>query len=691
MQRLKYTAERFTFVHWNKEDIKRELETLLQETRDAYEVIKNIPAEERTFENTPYALNTSHHGFWRSHVINLLMNVSPSEEIRNVAAQELEKFEKALVDIEYDQDIYRALKEYAALEEEIFPSGHLVGDRWMPSTTGRQRDAGRENLSQSDKKLLSDMLREYRRMGFDLPKEEQAKLKENLKKISELSTRFQKNINDYQDSIIVTREELDGLPEHYIHHLRQDESGNYLVTLEYPDLHPFMENAKNAEKRRELSLKYLRKGGPENISLAQELLRLRHENALLLGYPNHAAYRIETKMAKQTETVMYFLNTLTERIAPALKQELALLTEKKRQLTSNHKTSLEHSELAYLTNQHKKELHGIDTEKLREYFPFSQVKEGLFGVYQQLFSLRFERIPHIKLWHTDAALYAVKPADRNDEILAYFILDLYPREGKYGHAAAFNMISGHTTTYQGKQYVTPLACMVANFPKPGSDHDSLMSHDEIETFFHEFGHILHEILTQVAHISQSGFSVAWDFVETPSQMFESWAWDKDVLRSLSSHYQTGEVLPDKTIDQLIASRHHMTALSTMRQLCYTLLDMQLHTEQQNLEADPNLVYNQLYEQSFSIPFPKNTSLISGFGHFAGGYDAGYYGYLWARVYAADLFSVFQKEGVLNEATGKRFLETLLSQGSSDEEMNLVKAFLGREPSQDAFLKELGIK
>lgn len=663
MERLKYTAEHFAFVHWNKEDIKRELRIALREKRRDYKKIKSIPPEERTFENTPYALDASHHGLWRSHIINLLMNISPSEEIRNVAAQELEKFEKALVDIEYDKDIYRALKEYAEKGEP---------------------------LEKADHKLLKDVLREYRRMGFDLPEEKQTKLKENLKKLSKLSNRFQKNINDYKDYIVVTREELTGLPEHYINHLRRDETGNYLVTLEYPDLHPFMENAENAEKRRELSEKHLRKGGPKNIALAQELLRLRHENALLLGYPHHAAYQIEPKMAKTPEAVLQFLHELTERVTPALQKELSLLEHTKQTLLKNKKATLEHSDFAYLVNQHKKELHGIDKEKLREYFPFSRVKEGMFGVYQTLFSVRFERVPDIKLWHADAELYAVKPADRDDEILAYFILDLYPREGKYGHAAAFNMISGHATTYQGKKYVTPLACMVANFPKPGQDHDSLMSHDEIETFFHEFGHILHEILTQVAHISQSGFSVAWDFVETPSQMFESWAWDKQVIRSLSSHYQTGEALPDKTINQLIASRSHMAALWTMRQLCYTLFDMRLHTETRNREEDPNLVYTQLYEQYFGIPFPKNTSILSGFGHFAGGYDAGYYGYLWARVYAADLFSVFQKDGALNEATGKRFLETLLSKGSSDEEMNLVKAFLGREPLQEAFLKELGL-
>lgn len=662
MQRLSYTPSHFAFAHWGPEDISRELQIVLQEKKTAYTQIKNTPAEERTFENTPYALNASRHGLWRSHAINLLMNVSPDQVIRESAATELEKFEQALIEIEYDPGIYRALQEYALQNEP---------------------------LHGADQKLLSDLLRDYRRMGFDLPEAKRIQLTDNLKKISELSTRFQKNINDYQDAITVTRDELTGLSDHYIDHLRRDAAGHYLVTLAYPDLHPFMENATNAEKRQELSEKYLRKGGPENISLAQELLRLRAENAHLLGYPHHAAYKIEPKMAHTPETVFRFLNELTTRVAPALKQDLALLQEKHQALTGKEGASLKHSDLAYLIHQHKKELYDLDTEALRAYFPFSQVKAGLFHVYQTLFSLRFERVTDIPLWHSDAELYAVKSLQNTDEILAYFILDLYPRDGKYGHAAAFNILSGHTTTYQGTDYITPVACMVANFPSPTEKTESLLSHAEIETFFHEFGHILHEILTEAVHISQSGFSVAWDFVETPSQMFESWAWDKDVLRSLSLHYQTKAPLPEKLIDQLIASRHHMAALSTMRQLCFALFDMRLHTETRNPDRDPNLVYTDLYETSFSIPFPKNTSLLSGFGHFAGGYDAGYYGYLWARVYAADLFSVFQKEGVLNPETGKRFLTTLLTQGSSMEELTLVHHFLGREPSQDAFLKELG--
>lgn len=656
-----YTKKDFQWTQWSAQDIKRLVPKIVEHKKERYAEIKKIPKEKRTFENTIYAIEaSSYETNPLLYQIELLMNVSPDKTIRETAKSTLDVLRKKLIDITYDEKIYRAVKEYGEKKEK------LVGE---------------------DKKLLKDMVLGYRRMGFELSPAKRKIFQSNIKKLTLLSQQFQKNINDYRDHIVLSLSETKGLPESYLARLHRDKKGNYVVTLEYPDSGPFMENAENADKRRELADKNSRKGGEKNLVLARKILTLRKKNAALLGYKNYAEYKIEDKMARRPSHVYSFLQELMPKLALIAKKELTELTHLKRKLTNNKHAVLAYYDLAYYANQLKKKRFAVNDEELRKYFPFWKVKQGIFEIYQDLLGVRFEQVHGYPLWHKDVELYAVKAP--HGAVISYFLLDLYPREGKYTHACASEVIDGRLVSYKDKsEYTPPLACMIANFTKPVNDTPSLLSHSEVETFFHEFGHVMHFVLTQASYASQSGFHTAWDFVEAPSQMLENWTWEEKALKMLSLHYETKKPLPDTLLKNLLKTRKFMIGYDSLRQLVFALFDMEIHTRK-TVKSFPK-TYHTLVNQWVEVsPSPKSLFPAS-FGHFAGGYDAGYYGYMWSRVYAADMFTRFKKEGLLNPRTGRDYRTWILEKGGSRKEMELVKGFLGRNPNNKAFLKEIGL-
>ena len=318
------------------------------------------------------------------------------------------------------------------------------------------------------------------------------------------------------------------------------------------------------------------------------------------------------------------------------------------------------------------------------------VKKGVFEVYSKLFSIKFERVKNFSLWHEDVEFYKIKEGKNT---IAYFGLDMYPREGKYGHAAVFEIQDSYQKMIGKKVvYVPPIVCMVSNIQKPTRKNPSLMSHDEVETFFHEFGHIMHQCLCKVKYSSQTSFKVSWDFVEAPSQMLENWVWNRDILKILSCHYKTKEKMPDHLIDALIKSKKHFSGYDATRQFCLALFDMLVHTNK-SFKSEKNLVslWKKTMENWIDIKVSPKNLQPAGFAHiFGGGYSAGYYGYMWSKVYALDMFERFKKEGVLNKKTGKDYKNWILKNGASKKEMDIVRGFLGRKPSSKAFLKDLGI-
>ncbi|MCH8889126.1 Zn-dependent oligopeptidase [Patescibacteria group bacterium] len=656
MERRKYTKKDFKWVNWTPKDINRISREIIVAKKKAYKKIKQIKVQDRTFENTIIAIESSDYDdLPNMHRMGLLKNVHPKSDVRLHALKAIIKLDKAFTDIEYDEEMYKAVQSVKAKKEK---------------------------LKDEDKKLFSDMLRGYKRMGFGLPKAARKKIQKNSKLLSQYENQFEKNINDYEDHILLNKDELGGLPENFVKGLARSKSGKYKVSLDYPDIGPFLQHSDNAKKRELLAHKNLKKGGARNAVLLQKMISLRKENAKLLGYRNHVDYKVEVRMAKRDTIVKKFLEDLIHKTERKIEKDLIRLENAKKKHTKNKSVKILYFDVAYYANILRKEKYNIDPEKVREYFPFKQVMKGTFLIYSKLFSVKFKRVTQVPLWHKDAELYEVRNLDGS--IRSYFMLDLFPRHGKYGHACAVDVVPGYLKP--NGTYNTPMACMIANFNKSRKGVPSLLSHNEVETFFHEFGHIMHYVLTTAEHASQSGFNTTWDFVEAPSQMLENWVWESAPLKKLSRHYKTRAPFPKSMLDSLIKAKQFMVIYNTMRQLILSYTDFLIHTK---YPKDPNALYRTLVKKYVHIDIPKDNLYCAGWGHLSE-YDGGYYGYLWALVYAADMFTRFKKEGVLNARVGRDYKEMILEKGGSADEYEMVKDFLGRKPNNKAFLKEIGL-
>lgn len=668
MKRTEYTKADFTWSHWTPTDIKRVVPQLLTLKKARFTAIKKIKNTERTFENTVYALDASYDGISdAASQINILQEASPDKAVRTAAQQAIKTLEKSLIAIERDPQIWKALKEYEA-------------GAWKQE---------RKNLSPVEHKLFHDILLDFKRMGFDLPPQKQVRLKKIDQEISRLGSEFGKNINNHKDHIVVPEADMAGLPDIYKQGLKRDEKGRFVITLAYPDYIPFMEFAHSEAHRKALAEKYSQKGGAQNLKILEKLVTLRREKAKLLGYKNYADYRTEPRMAKSGDVAFGFINSLFKRTQKGGKADLAELRALKQQETKDSRAVLHPYDISYYGHKLRKMRFNLNSEEVREYFPLERVLGGTLEIYSRLFGVKFQELTgteRIELWHPDVKLYKILTT--NNETFAYFAIDLHPREGKYGHACVLNVIDGRSRTFMGDEYVTPFAVMLTNFAKPTETIPSLLSHGEAETFLHEFGHIMHCTLTKARYASQSGSHTAWDFVEAPSQMFENWGWNKQSLKLLSSHYKTGKPLPEKILTNLLKSERHMLRYATLRQTVLATLDLKLHTENKTLK--PNKLYAKITENYTGMKVSPKSLFPADFSHLAGSYDAGYYGYLWSKVYATDMFTRFAHEGILNKKTGADYRKAILEQGGSKPEIELVKEFLGRKPNNKAFLKEIGI-
>jgi thimet oligopeptidase len=670
MTTVPLTPKDFKWVTMTPKDMEKKAKEYIDHKKKIYSEIKKILPENRTFLNTVYALERCDDifdAFFSK--MGLLSEVSPKKEVRDAAHRVASDMSSRLVDIEYDRDLFISLVEYY--------EGNFSDEK--------------KSLRKEDIKLLEETLREYRRMGFDLPDDKQKKLKVLLKKVSKLSIVFRQNINDYQDYILCTHEELKGLSERFITSLPKHANGKYIVSLQYPHLFPFMAEAENRKKREELALKNLQKGGKKNLKIIEELVSLRHEIAIILGYKHHADFRTENRMAKNAKTVDTFQGDLLKTLAPLAKKDAQVL---RTHATSLGIKKLEHYDVSFVATSLKKKEYDLDPETIRSYFPRNHVTQELFSLCERLFSININKIT-VPLWHKDVEMYQISDTSANAKgaLIGYFALDLFPREGKFGHAAMFDVIVSHEVGYKHDEYCAPFSTMVCNFPLPSKEGKkivpSLLSLGEVETLFHEFGHLLHMTLSKARLESQAGASVAWDFVETPSQIMENWVWNKEMLKKLSSHYVTGKQMDDSMIARIIEGKTFQSAYFYTRQLIQGKLDLDLHTGK---VKDARLAYRKMNKMYFNVELPEKETLFpAGFGHLVG-YDAGYYSYLWALVYACDAFESFKTKGnkniLTNTEVGMKWRKEVLEKGSSEDESKLIKAFLGRVPSNKAFLKEV---
>ena len=618
-----------------------------------------IPQAERTFENTIMGYERAFDNYGNAlGMSGFLSYVSTDKKFRDAANDLQMQISQYMVDVATRRDVYKAIREYTDTNPRLDPV---------------------------QAKLVKEMLIGFKNSGMDLNDADLEKFKALNKEKAEYIIKFDKNIQEYKDPLAVTQEQLQGLGEDYIQKLSKTDDGKYLVTLDYPDYVPFMQNADDEQARKELEFKFNRRGGQENVDLLEKTLTLRREIARLLGYKNHAELRLEDRMAKNPKTVMAFLKDLQKKLKPLGKKEDKEMIAYKNSKTGKNSRTLYSWESGYWSNKFRKENLELDSEKIKEYFPSQVVIDGMLDLFGGVFGITFEPVD-IPVWHPDVKAFKIKDK-ASGELVAYFYMDLYPREGKYKHAACFGLVEGEEK--QDGTYQIPFVAIVANLNKPSGDTPSLLKHSEVETLFHEFGHVLHNALTKAKYSAFSGTSVSWDFVEAPSQMLERWAWDPQVLKKISKHYQTGESLPDDLIKRMIAAKNFGAGGMYLRQDFFAQYDMTLHTA--DTTPDTTKLYFELTKKIRGLPLTKGTIPQASFGHIMGGYDAGYYGYLWSEVIAEDFFGEFKKNGIFNPETGLKFRREILEKGGTLDEEKMVENFLGRPADNKPFLKSIGLE
>lgn len=618
-----------------------------------------IPQAERTFDNTIMGYERAFDNYGNAlGMSGFLSYVSTDKKFRDAANDLQMQISQYMVDVATRRDVYKAIREYTDTNPKLDPV---------------------------QAKLVKEMLIGFKNSGMDLNDADLEKFKALNKEKAEYIIKFDKNIQEYKDPLAVTQEQLKGLGEDYIQKLAKTEDGKYLVTLDYPDYVPFMQNADDEQARKELEFKFNRRGGQENVELLEKTLTLRREIAHLLGYKNHAEQRLEDRMAKNPKTVMTFLKDLQKKLKPLGKKEDKEMIAYKNSKTGKNSRTLYSWESGYWSNKFRKENLELDSEKIKEYFPSQVVIDGMLDLFGGVFGITFEPVD-IPVWHPDVKAFKIKDK-ATGELVAYFYMDLYPREGKYKHAACFGLVDGEEK--QDGTYQIPFVAIVANLNKPSGDTPSLLKHGEVETLFHEFGHVLHNALTKAKYSAFSGTSVSWDFVEAPSQMLERWAWDPQVLKKISKHYKTGEPLPDELIKRMIAAKNFGAGGMYLRQDFFAQYDMTLHTA--DTTPDSTKLYFELTKKIRGLPLTKGTIPQASFGHIMGGYDAGYYGYLWSEVIAEDFFGEFKKHGIFNPETGLKFRREILEKGGTLDEEKMVENFLGRPADNKPFLKSIGLE
>ncbi|MFA6030718.1 MAG: M3 family metallopeptidase [Elusimicrobiota bacterium] len=639
-----------------------------------------------------------------------LSQVSTEKAVRDASRRCEVEASKFMLDVYMREDLYKAMK--AAM-------------------------ARGEALNEEDSRLAQQTLKAFKDNGLDLPAKERARYKGIQQKLVDLGTAFEERMAETKDFVLMRREQLEGLPESYIarvqaHLLTEKQleglpkafiqerlvkvGEKYLLTrdaledppkgmpadfeerlkgaektwrvsTQYPDVLPFLQNGRDAEARKAVSVLFNNRGGKENKERLAEMIRLREESAKLLGYENHASFMLEDRVAKTPATVTAFLERLRGKLEGKAAAERAELLALKNGMEGKASDGVLHPwDVAYYSNARMKQRYAVDREEVRNYFPSERVVGGMLDVYQKVLGVRFEEVQGAKTWHPDVKTYRVVDA-KSGEALGQFYLDLYPREGKYTHAAAMDILPAYER--KDGSYRLPVTAMVANMDKPSKEKPSLLSHDEVETIFHEFGHLMHNTLGRSSYHSLSGFNTVMDFVETPSQMFENWAWNEKVLAELSGDYRDpSKKIPAELARKLIAAKNADTGVTYLRQAFLASYDMALYTQG---TQDTTELWGRMSREINHIPATEGTIPEASFAHIAnGGYDAGYYSYLWSLVYAQDLYTRFQKDPY-DERAGRELRDKVLSRGGTRDEMKDVEDFLGRKPNEEAFLKSIGIE
>ncbi|PGH09235.1 hypothetical protein AJ80_07712 [Polytolypa hystricis UAMH7299] len=693
---------------------------IINESRASQDrVASAVTADAATFGNVLLPLSHDENIMaLEAHILGFYQSVSTDSTLRDASTEAEKLMDEFSIEASMREDLFKLVAAALAKKEELDPESQ---------------------------KLLEKEHKDFVRNGLGIPAGPQRdRFKEIKKRLSQISIEFQKNLNEEKGGIWFSREELDGVPEDVLGGFQKGEEGSenagkVFLTFKYPDLFPTLKYATNAETRQKVFVANENKCN-QNVPLFKEAVLLRDEAARLLGYPNHATFRLEDKMAKTPKTVNDFLGDLRSRLKDGGLSERKALKAIKDEYLKSHNASYVPDEHYFLWDHRffdrvmLEKDYSLDHQLIAEYFPLQTTIAGMLQIFEELFGLVFVEItgeerdkisPSGKggdiVWHEEVQVFSVWDDEgEGSGFVGYLYLDLFPRTGKYGHAANFNLQPGFIKKDGTRRY--PATALVCNFSKPTAKKPSLLKHDEVVTLFHELGHGIHDLVARTTYSRFHGTNTVRDFVEAPSQMLENWCWTPSQLKALSKHYSTlspaykeawleaqkdnatagepEEKIPDALIQNLIKTKHVNDALFNLRQLHFGIFDMTVHqpkTHEELKAMDFSATYNELRKQIAQLDGPevlgKGDTWGNGqatFGHLIGGYDAGYYGYLSSQVYSTDMFYSVFKSNPMNPKEGRRYRHTVLERGGSQDEMTTLKQFLGREPSTDAFYKELGL-
>jgi thimet oligopeptidase len=639
-------------------------EALKRADAEVAAIIK-IPDNQRTFDNTLGALDDMSVRLDNETSLPIFMQyVSTDAKVRDDSRAAEEAVSNWQIALGKREDLYRAVKAYAA------KSPRLEGEQ---------------------KRLLEFTLRDYRRAGMELPADKRERVKQIEIELQKLSTQFQTNIYEDETVAFLTAKELKGLPADILKRLSRGVDDLYVVTMDGPTFNAVMDYVEDGNARKKVWYAYKRRGGKRNVTQLEKILKLRAEAAGLLGFKNTVDYNIETRMAKNSQTVAKFYSELRPIVRKKAQLDYNEFVAAKRRHTGDKNAKLYPWDQSYYKQRLLKEKYAIDSQKVAEYFPVDRVFDGLFQITSSLYGIEFKDVTKdaaslgLPIWHEDVKLFAISDK-KGGELLGHIYTDLFPRENKYNHAACWGLMA--RKVWSDGKVQKPLAALVCNFTKPTADKPSLMTHDEVETFFHEFGHGLHQILTETKYGRFSGTAVARDFVEAPSQMFENWVWDPSVLKLFAKHYKTGEVLPAKLLQNMKSAQTLGSGLEAEHQFYYGMVDQAYHTAEAG-KVDTTKVGVDLLREVELYEAPVGTYFQSAFGHLMG-YEGAYYGYQWSLVYAQDMFQRFNELGILNPEAGQYYRKKILARGGTMDENEMLRDYLGREPNMDAYLRHLGL-
>ena len=653
---LRHDNKPIDFTKVNDATIKEAVAVVI---KSSDEKIKNIvAAKTQTITNTLLAFdNLQYELADLSMKIGLIQSTYSDNKIREAAYSESEKISVYSSNIGLNEPLYKALKKFSNQKGLV--------------------------LTLKQKKYLSEVILSFEKNGMKLSAADRKPLEEINNQLIKLGNAFDKNIAESKDSLTFTELELKGIDAETLQSWKRP-NGKYVVYVNGPNVIKITDNAENAKTRKAFGLRYNNRAYPQNIAVLDSLLYYRNVYAKKLGFSSYAAYSLIDKMAAKPENVWAFENDLIKKLTPLVTDEIKTLTAFKKEVSPTESDTLQSWDFAYYSKKMLNAKYKLDNDEVKKYFEMNNTLAGMFKVYETLLDIQIKPVTNMPVWDSKVKTYEIWSEGKK---MGSFYLDLFPRANKYTHFACFPMSQ---YLKKGTVEILPQAALICNFPEGTANEPSLLPHNNVVTMFHEFGHLVHWLLGHPAIASQNSFGIKGDFVEAPSQFLENWCWEYDALKLFAKHYKTGETLPKELFDKMKQTQRVNVGSFYIRQVSLGLIDF---TYEDKYEETKQKGVVKVFKEITSLnqmPFDDNNHMICSFGHLSG-YGANYYGYLWSKVYAQDMFSVFKKNGVMDTATGIKYRREILEKGSTAPEIEMVEKFLGRKPNSDAFLESLGIK